>query len=162
MTTGVALRRAAKFRPGDLPTVARALGWMLASRVLLLTVRFAGVRRLLGIRPAGEPEREPGPRPALSPAAERALRVTLRVLEPTVLHVTCLPRALVLERMLSAYRIPCELLLGCDTEDGFRAHAWVEIDGRPVGFEEGGAASWRPLARFRSEAARALYAWERS
>lgn len=44
----------------------------------------------------------------------------------------CLVRSLVLVRMLSRRGIASTLVLGADVDPSFRAHAWVESDGRPL------------------------------
>lgn len=142
--------RIAKVRPADAPAIWRALGWMLLARVVLLAGGFGAARRLLNLRTLEQVEREPGARPVLAPRALRDVRVALRLLEPKLLHVTCLPRAIVVERTLRAHGIEGELVLGCKTDEGFKAHAWVELDGHPVGFGEDGARAWKPLARFTS------------
>lgn len=59
----------------------------------------------------------------------------------------CLPRSLVLWRMLARRGIPSELCIGVrHDERGFRAHAWVEHAGRPLGEGEDGARPYAPLA----------------
>jgi Transglutaminase-like superfamily len=44
----------------------------------------------------------------------------------------CLVRSLVLTRMLSKRGIASTLVLGVDVDPSFRAHAWVESDGRAL------------------------------
>jgi hypothetical protein len=67
----------------------------------------------------------------------RAVYRTLRVL-PT--DSRCLVQSLVLSRMLAARGIPSTLIIGAHLQPDFKAHAWVEHDGRPVlpprGFQE--------------------------
>ncbi len=51
--------------------------------------------------------------------------------------MTCLRRALVLQRMLGLQGCRSELRIGVRKEEGrLAAHAWVEFDGRPVGEAE--------------------------
>ena len=45
---------------------------------------------------------------------------------------TCLSRSLVLRWHLLRQGIQSELHIGVQTNDGFRAHAWVVHDGRPL------------------------------
>lgn len=45
---------------------------------------------------------------------------------------TCLARSLALTRMLRTRGIPAEMKIGVKTEDGFHAHAWVEVAGVPI------------------------------
>ena len=45
----------------------------------------------------------------------------------------CLSRSLILCWLLRRRSIPCELRIGVDRDVvGFRAHAWVEVGGRPL------------------------------
>lgn len=44
----------------------------------------------------------------------------------------CLAIALVGEAMLRAAGYEAELCIGVSTREGFKAHAWVELDGRTV------------------------------
>lgn len=44
----------------------------------------------------------------------------------------CLPRALLLSALLRRRRMSAALCLGARADGAFDAHAWVEIDGRPV------------------------------
>ena len=51
--------------------------------------------------------------------------------------MTCLRRSLVLQRMLRQEGFAAELCIGVRKEDGgLQAHAWVEVDGEPVGESE--------------------------
>jgi hypothetical protein len=59
----------------------------------------------------------------------RAVYRTLRVL-PT--DSRCLVQSLVLSRMLAARGIPSTLIIGAHSQPDFKAHAWVEQEGRPV------------------------------
>ncbi len=51
--------------------------------------------------------------------------------------MTCLPRSLALQRMLARRGIASELRIGVRKESngagGIAAHAWVEVDGVPLG-----------------------------
>jgi hypothetical protein len=63
-------------------------------------------------------------------------------------HPVCLPQALAARRMCERRNIPVRLVLGARMEDGFEAHAWIEV-GRtvPVG---GRRQAFVPLAVFSS------------
>jgi hypothetical protein len=51
-----------------------------------------------------------------------------------LLPMTCLPRALTLRWLLSRDGIPAELRIGVNkTPAGMYSHAWVELDGQPIG-----------------------------
>ncbi len=45
---------------------------------------------------------------------------------------TCLPRSLLLLRLLRQNGIEAELQVGVKGGEAFAAHAWVELDGRPL------------------------------
>ncbi|HEX5757819.1 MAG TPA: lasso peptide biosynthesis B2 protein, partial [Thermoanaerobaculia bacterium] len=50
----------------------------------------------------------------------------------------CLPRSLAMQRLLARRGAPAELRIGVRRREGvLEAHAWVEVDGRPVGEPEG-------------------------
>jgi len=95
-------------------------------------VRVFGLRRLLkwadrpitanhadanAVRDAKNPDR-------VTIAVERAGRY--------VPGGTCLARSLALTRMLRTRGVPAETRIGVKTADGFRAHAWVEVEAVPV------------------------------
>ena len=59
-----------------------------------------------------------------------------RAIAKTLRHVPfdsrCLMRSLVLTTLLAQRGIESSLVIAVTPEDGFRAHAWVEIDGEPL------------------------------
>lgn len=63
---------------------------------------------------------------------QRLANPILRVLSPLPVDSRCLVRSLVMTRLLSRRGVPSSLIIGVSTEDGFQAHAWVEVDGKPV------------------------------
>ncbi len=58
----------------------------------------------------------------------RAVHFAARILP----GVHCLPQALAVRELMHRYGRPCDLRIGVATAGGFRAHAWVESDGRIV------------------------------
>ena len=73
-----------------------------------------------GIRTAETPVR-------LSRAVDRVLRIGPR-------RLRCLPRAVVLFRLLSAQGTQPQLVIGLPSSgEGHSAHAWVELEGRDLG-----------------------------
>jgi hypothetical protein len=48
------------------------------------------------------------------------------------LDTSCLRQSLVVWWLLRRRGLPAVLRMGANNDDGFRAHAWVELDGRPV------------------------------
>jgi hypothetical protein len=71
-----------------------------------------------------------------------AVQKTLRVLPG---DSRCLMQSLVLTAVLTRRRIPSTLLIGVESGDEFRAHAWVEYRGRPV--LPGSQGVYMPLTR---------------
>lgn len=55
-----------------------------------------------------------------------------RVLRPLPVDDRCLVRSLTLLRLLSRRGLPATVVIGVRTEPEFAAHAWVEMEGRPV------------------------------
>jgi hypothetical protein len=51
-------------------------------------------------------------------------------------RVRCLQRAIVSARLLRAYGVPAELVIGCSLAP-FVGHAWVEVNGRVLSGPEG-------------------------
>lgn len=48
-------------------------------------------------------------------------------------RATCLPQSLALARMLRQKGVAANVRIGVKAGSGFAAHAWIEIDGRPLG-----------------------------
>ena len=63
-----------------------------------------------------------------------------------MLHIDCLPRSVALAAMLERAGAHPVLILGCrrGEDAAWVAHAWVEVDGRPL---DAGAGAFMPLAR---------------
>ncbi len=60
--------------------------------------------------------------------------------------MTCLVRSLALCWMLRKRGFPAQVRLGADkSATGFQAHAWVEVDGQPIGEEQASARRFIPL-----------------
>jgi hypothetical protein len=89
--------------------------------------------------------------PAVARAVAHAVaRAAAHHLRP----MTCLPRALALQRMLAQRGIPSVLRIGVRKEGGVRkeaatlaAHAWVEVEGRAVGEPEAIAERFLPFVQ---------------
>ena len=137
----------ARLRPRDVVTVARALWWSTFARATLSLSGWARAQRMFGFVKVESVERELGALPALDPSTMRALRVVQRTLDLKFLHVLCLPRSIAIERTLASRGVPAELVIGVLLQQGFKAHAWIEIEGFPVA--EAGRNQWAALARFR-------------
>lgn len=76
-------------------------------------------------------------------AGPRLARAVVRTLEPLPLDSRCLMRSLVLLRLLARRGVAGRLVIAVtpNQSDQLAAHAWVELDGRPLlapgGFEDG-------------------------
>lgn len=64
--------------------------------------------------------------------AERQARFIAVVAERLPFRPLCLPRALVLAGLLRRRRLDGELCLGARVLGEFEAHAWIEMQGRPI------------------------------
>ncbi len=83
----------------------------------------------------------------LPPRAGRAVRVARRALDTKGLGITCLPRSIAMERSLSKNGVPADVVVGVAKEkDEFKAHAWVEVSGRPIAERR---SNYTTIARFR-------------
>jgi hypothetical protein len=125
-----------------------ALFWVSVARLLLATGGFKLARKLLRLRTIDEVERAQGAAPRIEPDAGRALHIAMRVCDAT--RASCMPRSIALERICVANGIAPEMVIGVDRSNGFKAHAWIELDGYPLGIAEIGRAQWTALGRFRS------------
>jgi hypothetical protein len=137
------LRAARRFSAGDWRVLARAWCLLLLVDVGLRVLPFRRVQRVVppvayGL--AGSAEE--------TAAAIRRLRRLVDIAARNHLYpMTCLRRALVLQRMLAQRGIATKLQFGVRKEAGaLAAHAWLEYDGQPIGQPEAIAARYAPLA----------------
>lgn len=111
--------------------LVRAAVWLLAVDLGLRTAGFGRVRRWL--ERSGEARCPEPATPERWAEAESIARVVGAAARHHLYPMTCLRRALVLERLLAERGIPGELRIGVRKDrEGFRAHAWVECDGRAL------------------------------
>jgi hypothetical protein len=73
------------------------------------------------------------------PTGLRLGRAVVRTLSLLPTDSRCLMRSLVLVRLLARRGIEAQLILGVSSAERFQAHAWVELDGRPVLASGGGS-----------------------
>jgi len=107
---------------------------------LEIVAAYLRARRELGRTPIAEVvERlragDPPPRPADADALDEALhlgRAVVRTMNFLPGDTRCLRRSLVLLQLLERRGISARLVIGARTSPDFLAHAWVELDGRPV------------------------------
>jgi transglutaminase superfamily protein len=125
-------------RPGGAlsgrPVIARM---RLAGEILATYARVARSLRRAGLRPTVAALRAPGPALDVSAAERRRAGLALgRAVGRTLAHAPgdtrCLTRSVVLSVLLSRRSVPSRLVIGARVAPRFAAHAWVEIDGRPV------------------------------
>ena len=126
----------------------QALSWgqrgLLARAWLLLPLAVVSLR-LLGFGRTQAALLGPASPPAGHDlaAAQATARLVLSAARWSPLHASCLPRALVLARLLRDQGLVAELRLGVARPDGrFAAHAWVEHGGVPLAEAESLAARY--------------------
>ena len=73
----------------------------------------------------------PGPR-QLQGGPERLARVTTRVLARLPTDTRCLMQSLTLSALLARRGWPSSVVIGVTAGETFGAHAWVELEGRPL------------------------------
>jgi Transglutaminase-like superfamily len=122
------LRRLRALSAPDRSLLLRAWAALLLIDLGLRTLGYAGLRRRLERRwpPAGKPEGDAG---AVARTVDRAARHHLYPMR-------CLQRSLALEHLLRRSGHAAGIRFGVrrdDAGDELRAHAWVEVDGRPLG-----------------------------
>lgn len=100
-----------------------------------LRMRRHEIRDLLGEIRASSPG---GPVPDVPiQVGARLGRAVVRTLALVPTDARCLTRSVVLVDLLARRGISSTLVIGVATEDGFKAHAWVERDGRSLLAEDG-------------------------
>ncbi len=164
------LRRAGTLSIGELVEVVRAYYWIALIRVGVRVLAYPTLierlekgyikerdhRLQAGLRVellAGPPrdsfgsDREPAK--SLPPATLRRIVTAVDIAaRNTWPSPKCLTRSLVLQRMLRGVGIPAEVRIGvARPDDGFEAHAWVEIDGRVINDAPDIAKRFSPLER---------------
>ena len=127
---------------GELRLLARAFVLLLVADLALRTLSFERARRLLAATPPVPPAGQP-------PSPSRIAEV-IRLVDVAARHhlypMTCLRRALVLQRLLLQEGLETRLRLGVrGVERRFEAHAWLEHDGIPVGEPEDVALRFAPF-----------------
>ena len=101
---------------------------------------YARVRRTLSrgdVRTAlrvlrDDPLERQTPRPAADADAGRLARGTMRVLRHLPGDTRCLTQALVLSALLARRGVPSHVVIAVRDPRHFGAHAWVEVEGRPL------------------------------
>jgi hypothetical protein len=109
----------------DRRLVVRAAAWLALVRLALWTRPFARVQELAGL--AGETR---SPAPGVAPGR---LAWAIEAAARGVPEASCLTQALAAQIMLERAGAHPDLRIGVATDDeSFEAHAWLELDGRPL------------------------------
>lgn len=133
------LRRALSLAPADWLRFAQAWVVLLAADLGLRWLPFPRVERLLAPARADR-------RAAEDRAAARCVWAVAAAARHHLKPMTCLPRALGLRWLLGRAGFAADLRIGVAREgDRLLAHAWVELDGRPLGEPEGEPSPFQPL-----------------
>ncbi len=138
------LRHAARLSPNDWLYFFQAWFWLLVFDLGLRTRPFPELQAYaaeLGAHPAPAPEQTANLIRALKTAVDHA---RWNHLYP----MTCLRRALTLQKMLTKHGLATELKIGVRKEAGqLSAHAWLEYQGKPLGEAERITEIYRPLQK---------------
>ena len=145
------MRRIRKF----LALTGRERHLLLQSAFLLVRIRlgfrmlsFENLRRRLA--KWSEPRTGTAPEPDFVSKAAWAVRTASRKIPSTQ---TCLFQALALRVLLGRHSIPCALHIGVgrNEQSDFKAHAWVECEGKIVIGETHDLADYTPLPPLEGE-----------
>jgi hypothetical protein len=120
------------------PTERRLfIGTWLILPIIDLMLRGLGLRRTQRILGRSAALFSRGQAQAAGPAAVAAAEAKAAIIaiagRYALANGTCLRQALLLWWLLKRRDQAAELRIGVRTENGFAAHAWVELDGKPLG-----------------------------
>lgn len=139
------LQRLLSLTPDDWLVLGEAWLVLLAADLGLRLLPYPRVDRLFSPwhRTAGPRDMPPG-----RDAAVRSAWATKAAARRHLWQMRCLPQSLCLRWLLARRGLPAELRLGVVREEhGLVAHAWVELDGQPVGESEEGISRFAPLGQ---------------
>lgn len=142
------LRSASRLSPTDWLFLLQAWFWLLFFDLGLRTRSFASLQAYA----ARLSSRLPLP-PEETESLIRALKEAVDHARYNHLYpMTCLRRALTLQKMLAERGIAAELKIGVRKEAGqLSAHAWLEYQGKPLGEPERIAERYSPLQKTPSD-----------
>jgi hypothetical protein len=114
----------------------------LAVEIVLAYLKVRRTLRRTGLQPTIAMLRPPPLAPG-APGGERQNAARLahavrRTLAPLPGDTRCLTQALVLRALLTRRGLPSTLVIGACAAPAFAAHAWVELEGRPLLPDGGG------------------------
>ena len=116
---------------GEIALLARAWLYLLAAKMALHSLSFPRVQRLAAGEVKEPVEMDPVRRDECIARTQRLQRIAAGHHLTTM---TCLPRALALQRLLGDQGIGTELKIGVRREgETISAHAWVELEGMTLG-----------------------------
>ena len=117
--------------------------WLVAVEAAVLLLWAAAAVRLLTLRRAAGVMAS-FPRIGLRTRTEPGRLADLVSAVGRRIGCQCLPQALVTHRLLAHQGVTSDVIIGTvRTAGGLRAHAWVHVDGRPIG--EGDVSSYVPV-----------------
>ncbi len=138
-------RLAAHFRsPSDVLLAARIMAWACALPLLKQVIPLRTLVRVVR-RPSGDVARDATREAQVLTFARWACRITR-----WSSGGNCLERGLIGYRYLGALNADPTLVVGMGRADGgeIRGHAWIVIDGRPVGESQTLASQYVPMIAF--------------
>jgi len=109
-----------------------------------VALRVRGLKRMLAAESAGDARQATEDAENARQAAE--IQKFVAAVERAGRYVpgaTCLTESLAMARMLRKCGIAAEVRIGVRTDDGFHAHAWVEVKGAAITSESGHEALTR-------------------
>jgi hypothetical protein len=139
---GHKIRKALALPWQDRRDLARAWFLLLVADVGLCVLPFRRMHRLLTASGANDVRPPVSRRPI-----ERLTQLVSMAARNHLHEMSCLRRALVLQRMLGECGIATELQFGVnrDSPDTLGAHAWLEYEGRVIGEPQSLSARFAPL-----------------
>ncbi len=127
------LRSASRLSPADWLLFVQAWVWLLLFDLKLRTLPFSDLQTFAA-------RLTPLPTPSPEQTGDLIRRLMVAVDRARYNHLypmTCLRRALTLQKLLAKRGIPVELKIGVRKQDGqLSAHAWLEFQGQPLGEAE--------------------------
>lgn len=110
-----------------------------------LLLRFLAFHKVQALLERTSPQRAGEPKAGDLDAARRLANLVGIAARHGPVKGACLQRSLTLWWMLRRRGLPAHLRIGVRKKDGFEAHAWVELRGRPVNDGEGIARRFSPF-----------------
>lgn len=132
--------------PADRILFLKLWGQLAIVSVLLRLLVLRHVRRLLTRLIPKKPNDAIGPDQTMS-YAQRVGYLTRKASRHLPIEASCLRQSLLVWWFLRRRGLGVELRIGVDNREEFLAHAWVELDGRPVNDSPGVTEGFHPFDR---------------